>query len=152
VIYLLDVSVLLALGYQDHKFHTRATRWLVGAGAVDTALSLATCSITELGFVRIASGGAGFAKDTSGAQKDLRALKEQWPFVFFDDGLDANHLPAWVARSKQVTDGHLLQLAKHHAATFATLDEGIPGALLIPEDIAPPPGVREQHVAYGAAA
>jgi predicted nucleic acid-binding protein len=32
----------------------------------------------------------------------------------------------------KLTDGHLLELARHHGAKLATLDTGIPGALLIP--------------------
>jgi hypothetical protein len=39
---------------------------------------------------------------------------------------------AWANSPAQVTDGHLLQLAIAHGAVLATLDERIPGALLIP--------------------
>jgi len=54
--------------------------------------------------------------------------------------------------SKQVTDGHLRQLALDHCATFATLDEGIPGALLIPGETDGPLFVRELPARYGIAA
>jgi hypothetical protein len=104
---------------------------------------------TELGFVRIASGGANLARNVNAAQYDLMRLKTRRPFVFLDDNLDANRLPPWVARSKQVTDGHLLELATAHNGILATLDEGIPGALLIPPDS---PFVKEPHLHYGVAA
>jgi hypothetical protein len=41
-------------------------------------------------------------------------------------------LPRWVKGPKQITDGHLLGLAKAHGAEMATLDERIPSALVIP--------------------
>ena len=34
---------------------------------------------------------------------------------------------------KELTDGHLRQLAAHHGARLATFDTGIPSAFLIPE-------------------
>jgi predicted nucleic acid-binding protein len=52
----------------------------------------------------------------------------------------------------QTTDGHLLQLASLYGATFATLDSGIPGALLIPELPHDAHHVSEPQVTYGAAA
>jgi len=45
------------------------------------------------------------------------------------------HLPRWVKGPKQITDGHLLGLAKAHGAEMATLDERIRGALVIPRKI-----------------
>ena len=39
--------------------------------------------------------------------------------------------PAWCRTAAQTTDAHLLALAHAHAAELATLDQGIPGALLI---------------------
>jgi hypothetical protein len=107
------------------------------------------CSITELGFVRIASGKAGFAGNVRMAQRDLARLKAKQPFSFLDDGLGAALLPSWVERSKHVTDGHLLELAHTHGACLVTLDEGIPGALLIPEQPENAPMVREPPARYG---
>jgi predicted nucleic acid-binding protein len=46
--YLFDVNALVALGFLEHEFHLRVARW------VSTSTpSIATCSITELGFVRV---------------------------------------------------------------------------------------------------
>ena len=149
--YLLDVSVLLAAGYDYHLLHTRAKRWLEGIQMTDSAPRLITCSITELGFVRIASGTTGLSSSVTRAQMDLNRLKEKWSLTFVGDNLDASQLPPWVNKSKQVTDGHLLQLAVNHGGILATLDKGIPGALLIP-NVADPPGVKEPRLPYGVAA
>jgi len=46
VIYLLDVNVLLAVGYRMHELYPRAVAWLT---SLEEADHLATCSITELG-------------------------------------------------------------------------------------------------------
>ena len=152
MIYLLDVNVLLAVAYRVHNLHERADRWLDELQGMDSSVRLATCSITELGFVRIACGGARLAQNVSVAQADLKRVKEERLFTFLDDGLGAARLPRWVEKSKQVTDGHLLQLATDHRATLATLDEGIPGALLIPEEPDGPLFVREPPARYGIAA
>jgi hypothetical protein len=48
------------------------------------------------------------------------------------DTHDISHLPEWVKTPKQITDGHLLQLARANGAVLATLDRRIPGAFLIP--------------------
>jgi len=53
-------------------------------------------------------------------------------FSFINDDHDISQLPVWVKTAKRVTDGHLLRLAKSNGAVLATLDRGIPGALLIP--------------------
>ena len=65
MIYLLDVNVLLAVAYQWHDLHERADRWLNDLQQTDPPVRLATCSITELGFVRIACGSAGLALNVS---------------------------------------------------------------------------------------
>ena len=47
--YLLDVNALIALGFVNHQFHARIVAWLHG----EKNPAILTCSITELGFVRI---------------------------------------------------------------------------------------------------
>jgi predicted nucleic acid-binding protein len=49
MIYLLDVNALVALGFINHEFHCRLASWVQSHHAP----SLASCSITELGFVRV---------------------------------------------------------------------------------------------------
>jgi hypothetical protein len=62
---------------------------------------------------------------------EVKAWKA-FPLDFLSDGNDISALPAWVKTPKQTTDGHLAQLASANGALLATLDEGIPGAFLIP--------------------
>ena len=47
--YLLDVNALVALGFIDHEFHGRLAAWVKSQNWPN----LASCSITELGFVRV---------------------------------------------------------------------------------------------------
>jgi hypothetical protein len=63
--------------------------------------------------------------------QELKAWKE-FPLEFIRDGNDISFLPKWVKSPAQTTDGHLVQLASANGAVLATLDEGIPGAFLIP--------------------
>jgi predicted nucleic acid-binding protein len=130
MIYLLDVNALLALGVVDHEFHHRMSSWLLK----QPALKLATCSITEIGFVRLASQISAYGFTVAQAQSTLSKLKNARStlFTFIADDHDASKLASWVKRAKQITDGHLVQLAAANDAVLATLDEKIPGALLIP--------------------
>jgi predicted nucleic acid-binding protein len=62
---------------------------------------------------------------------DLKA-RAVLPLEFIPDANDLASLPKWVKTPLQVTDGHLVQLAKTNGAILATLDKGIRGAFLIP--------------------
>jgi predicted nucleic acid-binding protein len=48
--HLLDVNVLLALGNCAHPDHEKARQWFASLPATD---GLASCSITEIGFLRV---------------------------------------------------------------------------------------------------
>lgn len=128
--FLLDVSALLSLGVLDHEFHDRTVKFLGRSGATE----LATCAITELGFVRVLAQAPQYGFTVAQARDLLARLKKTdiVKFTFLVDHLDSTHLPGWVKTPRQVTDGHLLALAKAHGAALATLDRGIPGAVLIP--------------------
>jgi uncharacterized protein len=132
--YLLDVNALVALGVQEHIFHERIARWVRSrlSNADDKFL---TCSITELGFVRVVSQTPQFSFTIEQAKTTLQKIKttDGSKFLFLADDHDASKLPAWVKTSRQTTDGHLAQLAKAKSALLATLDRGIPGAAVIPE-------------------
>ncbi len=130
---LLDVNALVAFGIIDHEFHERVAGWINSLDA-ETHLELATCSITELGFVRVVAQSARYGFATSEARALLIRIKARHAekFAFIPDDQDIAQIPVWVKHPKQVTDGHLLQLAKAHGAVLATLDTRIPGAYLIP--------------------
>ena len=126
--YLLDVNVLIALGISQHQFHVRVSRWANSHADSD----FLTCSITEIGFLRVVSQAPIYAVDVAKAKALLTSLKTSVPLRCIADSNDIGFLPAWVNRPGQITDGHLLQLAIAHGAILATLDEGIPGAYRIP--------------------
>ena len=134
MIYLLDVNSLVALGFLQHEFHQRVAFWLHTLPAKGSA-ELATCSITELGFVRVLAQASQYGFTVSQARGLLLRLKSarMFTFTFLADGDDVSRLPEWVKTPKQITDGHLVSLARTSGAVLATLDRRIPGALLIPE-------------------
>lgn len=131
--YLLDVNALIALGIDHHVFHCRVENWLASL-AENSVPKVATCSITELGFVRVASQVAAYSITLGQAKSLLQQLKKSkvYDFRFIGDKNDISRLPAWVSLPKQTTDGHLYQLARSNRAVLATLDRGIPNAFEIP--------------------
>jgi uncharacterized protein len=128
--YLLDVNALIAYGFKQHSSHDRIGAWIRSQKG-DRFL---TCSITELGFVRVLGNVRIYGLNVAQARSLLMELKawRAWPLEFIPDGNDISSLPKWVKNPAQTTDGHLLQLAIAHGLDLATLDEGIPGAFLIP--------------------
>ena len=131
--YLLDVNSLLALGFVEHVFHRRVATW-VRMSVIEGSSELVSCSITELGFIRILAQTSEYGLSLSQARDLLRRLRANasLKLSFIDDDQDASHLPSWVSTAKQTTDGHLAQLAASIGAVLATLDRGIPKAFLIP--------------------
>jgi hypothetical protein len=131
MIYLLDVNALVALGFLNHEFHDRLAAWVQS----QTSLKLASCSITELGFVRVLAQAPAYGFTVIQARTLLLRLKQARtsPLKFISDEHDVSHLPAWVKAPKQITDGHLSKLAPANGAVLATLDESLPGSYLIPK-------------------
>ncbi|HUY80281.1 MAG TPA: PIN domain-containing protein [Acidobacteriaceae bacterium] len=128
--YLFDVNALVALGFMHHEFHERTARWI----KAQQFPPLASCPITELGFVRVLSQAQPYGFTVAQARTLLQRLKRSdvVSFTFIPDGHDVSHLPVWVKSARQTTDGHLAELAKANGAVLATLDGKIPGAYLIP--------------------
>src|SRR5882762_6408922 len=129
MIYLLDVNALVALGFINHEFHDRIAAWVQS----QKSPSLASCSITELGFVRVLAQAPVYGFTVTQSRTLLLRLKEArtFPLAFIPDDHDVSHLPTWVRAPKQITDGHLSKLATANSAVLATLDESIPGSYLI---------------------
>lgn len=128
--YLLDVNVLIAYGFKRHNFHDRVGAWIRSR----RESQFLTCSITELAFVRILGNVRTYGMNVAHAKSLLKEIKawREFPLIFLVDGSDISALPAWAKSPAQITDGHLAQLASANGAVLATLDEGIPGAFLIP--------------------
>ncbi len=128
--YLLDVNALVALGFLNHEFHARVAAWVKSSNSKQ----LASCSITELGFLRVLSQAPAYGFTVAQARALLLRLKQGSTarLTFIPDEHDVSHLPGWVKAPKQITDGHLSKLASAKGAVLATLDESIPGSYLIP--------------------
>lgn len=129
--YLLDVNALVALGFINHEFHDRVALWV----QAQHFPLLATCSITELGFVRVLAQAPAYGFTITQARTLLLRIKQTntSKFTFIGDDHDISHLPAWVKTAKQTTDGHLVELASSNGAILATLDGKVPRAYLIPD-------------------
>ncbi len=130
-LYRLDVTALVALGFVNHEFHDRVASWL----RAQQFPPLATCSITELGFIRVLAQVPPYGLTIAQARTLLVRIKQAAvpTFTFIPDDHDVSHLPAWVKTPRQVTAGHLVKLAGAHGGILATLDGRIPGAYLIPQ-------------------
>ena len=123
----------MALGFLQHEFHQRVAFWLRALTSKGSP-EFATCAITELGFVRVLAQASQYGLTVFQARSLLLRLKNgrAVAFTFLSDQ-DISCLPEWVKLPKQITDGHLLSLARANGALLATLDRGITGAFLIPE-------------------
>ena len=130
MIYLLDVNALVALGFINHEIHDRIASWVHNLASPH----LASCSITELGFVRVLAQAPAYGFTVAQSRELLLRLKQarKSGFTFIPDEHDVSLLPIWVRTPKQITDGHLTKLASANGAILATLDENIPGSYLIP--------------------
>lgn len=128
--YLLDVNALVALGFREHEFFERMASWLRSLDGGEDGF--ATCATTEIGFLRVLAlpQYGGSIEESKAALQRLKS-SSRIAFVFLADDQDASRLPGWVKTPKQVTDGHLAQLARAHGAVLATLDRNIPGAFVI---------------------
>lgn len=129
-VYLLDVSVLIAIHDHGHIHHQRAIAWFgrIRAGG------WATCPLTENGFIRIASNPK-YPRLDGGPDVLARLLEETCEVgvhEFWADSLQ----PSFVFREDlsltfdQLTDIYLLSLAIEHDGRLATLDEHIPAHVL----------------------
>jgi uncharacterized protein len=134
MIYLLDVNALVALGVINHEFHDRVAFWLRSiASPPGIPSSLATCAIIELGFLRVLAQVPAYGFTVAQARTLLLRLKRSrvLRLRFIPDDQDVSHLPGWVRAPRQISDGHLSNLARANGAVFATLDENVPGSYLI---------------------
>lgn len=121
---LLDVNVLIALAWPNHAHHAAAGRWLRDH---ETA-GWATCPVTEIGFVRISSNPRAlpYACPPAEAVAILQGMRTLDTHRFWPDDvticdptlMDAGRL----AVHSQVTDAHLLALAKRHGGCLASFD------------------------------
>lgn len=124
---LLDVNVLVALAWPNHVHHDIARDWFQQQGSDGWA----TCSITQIGFVRVSSNAhaIGPAKTPREALDFLGLLTRAEGHQFWQDDVEIADSKL-LARDqlvgyRQVTDAQLLALALRHDGTLATLDRAI---------------------------
>jgi predicted nucleic acid-binding protein len=124
MIYLLDVSALLALLWKRHLNHARAQSWA-------SAHSLAVCPISELGFLRVSC--LAYKSSIADAAATLSSWTEDQKPKFFPCDLPVLSAPIAPDGGK-TTDFYLCELALRNGAKMATLDERImhDSAFLIP--------------------
>lgn len=123
---LLDVNLLVALAWPNHVHHTQAHAWF----SARTPRDWATCSIVELGFVRVSSNARAVPAAVS--PQEAAALLQRITALpghqFWADDIRFAEAPE-VARSRvighqQVTDAHLVALAVRRGGCLATFDRG----------------------------
>lgn len=114
--YLLDVNALLAAIIQNHPHHTIADTWL-------RSKKLAVCPLSELGFLRVSTHPKVYNHHTSIARQALQEFMAHHQVEFIAADLPALKAPA--AKSGDLTDGYLSELAARHNVKLATLDTAI---------------------------
>ena len=121
---LLDVNVLIALGWPNHAHHRAAQRWFARC----SSKGWATTPVTELGFVRISSNRKVMQVSTTPATAtaQLAAMTALPGHAFWPDDValvvgTAGDRAA-VSNHRQVTDRHLIALAVRYGGRLVTFD------------------------------
>jgi toxin-antitoxin system PIN domain toxin len=127
-VWLLDANMLIAMTHDHHVHHAESLGWF----AAEPRRRWATCALTQLAFLRLASNPriAGHASITAAeAMHGLEELVAHPQHEYWDDApapasLPALRHPAFVGH-RQVTDIYLLALAAERGQVLATLDRGV---------------------------
>jgi toxin-antitoxin system PIN domain toxin len=114
--HLLDVSLLLAAIWADHPQHAKAFAWLTGTSVV-------LCPLTELGFLRISTNKKAINAPMEKARDLLQKFAADRQAIRIAADLQA--LDSHPAKSEDVTDHYLANLAGLHGVRLATLDQRI---------------------------
>ncbi|HJS96744.1 MAG TPA: type II toxin-antitoxin system VapC family toxin [Solirubrobacteraceae bacterium] len=121
---LLDVNALVALAWDSHVHHAAVRSWMSASGRGGWA----TCPLTESGFVRVSSNPKVLTSPIGvvAAREVLAALRavEGHSFLTDDVSLCDNDVPL-IHGYRQVSDAHLLTLARRRGARVVTFDSGL---------------------------
>jgi len=121
---LLDVNALVALAWDSHVHHERMRTWF----ATNSSAGWATSPTTESGFVRVSSNPKALpsAIGIDAARGVLSALRAASGHHFLTDdvSLSDSDVPTMTGH-RQVTDAHLLTLARRHGVRLVTFDSGV---------------------------
>jgi toxin-antitoxin system PIN domain toxin len=119
-----DVNALVALAWDSHVHHAAMRAWF----SANASRGWATCPLTESGFVRVSSNPKVLpspigVEPARGVLLALRAI-EGHRFLVDDVSIASADVPA-MAGYRQVTDAHLLTLARRKAVRVVTFDRGL---------------------------
>lgn len=121
---LLDVNALVALVWDSHVHHAAMRAWFTA----NSSAGWATCPLTESGFVRVSSNPivlpSAIGVDAArGVLSTLRAHPDH-RFLTDDVSMGDSDVPP-IAGYRQVTDAHLLTVARRHGVHLVTFDSSI---------------------------
>ena len=124
---LLDVNFLVSLAWPNHIHHEAAVHWFEG----NHERGWATCPLTQSGFVRVSSNQKIIPEARTPMEAivllgQLTALEshEFWVdkiAIASSEYVDAGRIVGY----RQVTDAHLLALARDNGGKLVTFDGGI---------------------------
>lgn len=121
---LLDVNALIALAWDSHVHHAAMRAWFT----TKSSAGWATCPITESGFVRVSSNPIVLpsAISVDAARGVLSTLRTHPDHRFLGDdvSMSDSDVPS-IAGYRQVTDAHLLTLARRRGVRLVTFDASI---------------------------
>jgi len=132
-VHLLDVNVLIALGWPTHKHHAAVHNWFSsiadvrGADVRGADGGWATCPMTQCAFVRISTNpkAVGPALTPAQAVAAIAQMTTHPQHVFWADDLPvgSNYFPAARLQGhQQITDAYLLSLCHSRGGHLATFD------------------------------
>ncbi len=133
---LLDVNVLVAFAWPNHVHHRIATSWFLA----HQYEGWATSPITESGFVRVSSNSKVIpnAVPPQVAIAMLDRFRSLDHHVFWPDDISISASPeverAKIATHHQVTDAHLLALARARDGRLVTLDRKLTRLITPPNE------------------
>jgi toxin-antitoxin system PIN domain toxin len=123
-VFLLDVNVLIAVVWDSHVYHQPAREWFIARSADGWA----TCPVTEMGFLRVSCNPVVLPApvEMDQALTVLGSLRALAGHRFLADDVSAvdSDLPR-ISGHHQVTDAHLLTVARRHRAQLLTFDAAI---------------------------
>jgi uncharacterized protein len=122
---LLDVNVLVALFIPEHQHHSLALNWFSRNAVTE---GWATCTVTELGVIRVCAQlpGGGWQPEATADRLLMLTVSsrghEWWP-----DAVSPAVLPEVrsALTGNQVTDRYLLGLARRNSGRIVTFDRAL---------------------------
>ena len=121
---LLDVNALVALAWDSHVHHARMRTWFETNGATGWA----TCPVSESGFVRVSSNPKVLPSPIGvvAAREVLATLRAVGAHQFLPDDVSLTDADVPdISGSRQVTDAHLLTLARRRSVRLVTFDNAL---------------------------